>query len=315
MYRLATLILVASVHGFAPAARPAHSFGVSSCSTLYSSAAQDFINRAREDAEAAPEEVVPKLFEDDLLDDMQQCLLLLEQRVKEGPGSLTHENVDAFARAAGRVLQDMHQQGNDLEQRVQPGERQARAEAVAAAAAVAAEKEGKAAKDIEAVAKQAFDDAMLAMIPPPPDAEPLPAVTPPKAAASVKDPVAPASTDPEIDSHGHIVGAGAPKVLTNKVEIDPDLEEDGPAYDGQGGMGLAKGTANTYTIEGMEEMTPDEYQAALTQSVIDRANDRRAGMGGRHGNQQTNDYMQSLATGGDVNPFAKGTQEGNEGMM
>ena len=135
-----------------------------------------------------PDAPPPKLFSDDLLADMQHCLLTLEKRVKEGPGSLNHAEIDAFAMASARVLNDM-KSTRVSEQRMKPGERQARAEAAAAAAAVQAEKEGKSPAEIEAIAKAALDAAFSSMIPPP------------VVAASS----AAATSDPKIDAMGRIV--------------------------------------------------------------------------------------------------------------
>lgn len=243
-----------------------------------------------------PEAPQPKLFSDDLLADMQHCLLTLEKRVKEGPGSLTHADIDSFAMASGRVLNDMKAAGM-TDQRMKPGERQARAEAAAAAAAVQAEKEGKTTTEIEAIAKAALNAAFASMIPPPVGA-------------------AAAASDPQIDAMGRIATSPtplpppaakveatttvpAPTTLTNPKPYD-DNESEGPAYDGSG-FGVAKGTANTYLIDGMDEMTAEEYQEALAQQVIERANKRRYGLGGAHGNRQTLDYMNSLSGGRDVN--------------
>lgn len=250
-----------------------------------------------------PEAPPPKLFSDDLLADMQHCLLTLEKRVKEGPGSLNHAEIDSFAMASARVLNDMKSMSVS-EQRMKPGERQARAEAAAAAAAVQAENEGKSPAEIEAIAKAALDAAFASMIPPPVVAAP--------AAAT------PASSDPKIDAMGRIVTTPStsppPAVqdsatttapllttLTNPKPYD-DNESEGPAYDGTG-FGVAKGTANTYVIEGMDEMTAEEYQEALSQQVIERARKRRYGLGGAHGNRQTLDYMNSLSGGRDINPM------------
>jgi hypothetical protein len=265
-----------------------------------SSASQDFINRAREAAGMEPEAPPPKLFSDDLLADMQHCLLTLEKRVKEGPGSLNHADIDSFAIASARVLNDMKSM-NVSEQRMKPGERQARAEAVAAAAAVQAEKEGKAPTEIEAIAKAALDAAFASMVPPP-------------VVTTVATAAAATTSDPKIDSMGRIVTSPPPPVtdgattaapvlatLTNPKPYD-DNESEGPAYDGTG-FGVAKGTANTYAIEGMDEMTAEEYQAALSQQVIERARKRRYGLGGAHGNRQTLDYMNSLSGGRDINPM------------
>jgi hypothetical protein len=184
------------------------------------------------------------------------------------------------------------------EQRMQPGERQARAEAAAAAAAMQAEKEGKAPAEIEAIAKAALDAAFASMIPPPV--------------------VAASTSDPTIDAMGRIATSTTtspppavqveartmppvPATLTNPKPYD-DNESEGPAYDGKG-FGVAKGTANTYIIDGMDEMTAEEYQAALAQEVIERARKRRYGLGGAHGNRQTLDYMNSLSGGKDINPM------------
>jgi hypothetical protein len=205
---------------------------------------------------------------------MQECLLLLEHRVKEGPGCLTHREIDDFAIAAEHVLVDMKQQGATLPRRIKPGERQARAEAAAAAAASAAEKEGKSPQEIESIAKEAYNAAQKDMIPPPPESP------------------------------------SAQTTTSLQRTVTDTSDDEGPAYDGTGGFGLAKGTANTYLIDGMDEMTPEEYQQALTRKVSERAYQRRYGMGGRHGNQQTLDYMQSLSRGRDTNPFAKGSMEG-----
>ena len=69
-------------------------------------------------------------------------------------------------------------------------------------------------------------------------------------------------------------------------------EEEGPEYDGTGGMGLAKGTTNTYIIPGMDEMSPEEYQAALQKSISDRQTKRKES--GTYGNRATSDYLSNL---------------------
>lgn len=79
-------------------------------------------------------------------------------------------------------------------------------------------------------------------------------------------------------------------------DIDTSMDE-GPLYDGRGGMGQPRGTVNTYIIEGMDEMTTDEYRLALQQSIIDKQNERRksgAALGGRG----TSDYINSLGSQG-----------------
>lgn len=85
------------------------------------------------------------------------------------------------------------------------------------------------------------------------------------------------------------------ETIENKI-MDTSMDE-GPLYDGRGGMGQPKGTVNTYIIEGMDEMTTDEYRLALQQSIIDRQTERRqsgAALGGRG----TSDYFSSLGSQG-----------------
>lgn len=53
------------------------------------------------------DEEPPKIFEDDILIDMQQSLLKLEKRVHGGPGSLTMQEVDEFEAATQRILKEM----------------------------------------------------------------------------------------------------------------------------------------------------------------------------------------------------------------
>jgi hypothetical protein len=317
MFRLAIIVVLAAacVRGFTSPLVPRRSttttttqrtnYPGTTVSALSLSAAQDFINRAREAAGMPPEAAAPKLFSDDLLADMQHCLLTLERRVKEGPGSLDHSDIDSFALAAARILEDM-KAVQIADNRMQPGERQARAEAAAAAAAVQAEQEGKSPSEIEAIAKAALDAAFASMIPPPPEV--MVAAAPPNIKSPPVTSNAPA---PHIDAMGHIVTpkpAAAtvstpppPITMTNPKPYD-DNESEGPAYDGTG-FGVAKGTANTYMIDGMDEMTAEEYQAALAQEVIERARKRRYGLGGAHGNRQTLDYMNSLSGGRDINPM------------
>lgn len=76
--------------------------------------------------------------------------------------------------------------------------------------------------------------------------------------------------------------------------IDTSNDE-GPAYDGTGGLGLAKGTANTYVIPGMDAMSPEEYQKSLQQSIIDRQTRRK--QNGTYGNRNSGDYLNSLSGG------------------
>ena len=81
------------------------------------------------------------------------------------------------------------------------------------------------------------------------------------------------------------------EVMKSKEAIETS-EDEGPVYDGKGGMGMAKGTRNTYILPGMDEMTPEEYQAALNQSILSRQKERQAS--GGYGNRATWDYLNNL---------------------
>jgi hypothetical protein len=80
--------------------------------------------------------------------------------------------------------------------------------------------------------------------------------------------------------------------MVQSKEISDRSDDEGPAYDGTGGFGLSKGTRNTYVIPGMDEMSPEEYQKALQQSVIDRQSARKRN--GTTGNRATWDYLNNL---------------------
>jgi len=182
----------------------------------------------------------PTLFDDDVLDDFQQCLLKLEKRVKEGPGSLSAEEVLEFEAATGRIVEDMHGKLN--------GEATSAPEAKAAAPAT-------------------------------------PAAPPAAAAVAAPSPPQPAVT----------TGVPADPDMPNVI---PTSDEEGKAYEGKGGMGMASGTRNTYVIPGMDEMTAEEYQVALQKSVSERQERRRREMRGTIGNRAGHSYLESLGWGG-----------------
>jgi hypothetical protein len=114
-FSLAALLMCHSSFGFVPIS-VGHRFG--SASPYMSEEkkpalnSKDILARARK-AAGLPmvknEPEAPKLFEDGLLDDMQQSLLKLERRVKEGPGSLSLLEVEEFEAATQRILAEMKQ--------------------------------------------------------------------------------------------------------------------------------------------------------------------------------------------------------------
>jgi hypothetical protein len=81
---------------------------------------------------------------------------------------------------------------------------------------------------------------------------------------------------------------------------DSDTSEDeGPRYDGFGGMGQPRGTVNTYVIPGMDEMSKDEYMKALQDQISNVQNERRRS--GLAGNRSSRDYLKSLSNPGVLN--------------
>jgi hypothetical protein len=199
----------------------------------------DILARSRKAAgvpDVEEEEEGTKLFDDSLIEDMQQSLMTLEKRVKEGPGSISLLEVQEFHAMTGRIVKDM--------------------------------KEKEAAR-LNSLSSGSF----------PVDA--------PKAAASTITEAAPAVSTAETAPQ-----TSAPVEIVKSKDEDNSENEEGPGYDGTGGMGLAKGTANTWIIPGMEEMSPQEYQDALQKSVSDRQTQRQ--QSGIYGNRATNDYLNNL---------------------
>jgi hypothetical protein len=205
-------------------------------STSLGLTAEEAAQRAAAAASAALKEAPqPKLFEDDLLDDMQQCLLKLERRVKNGAGALSLLEVEEFEFATRRILDEMKLNEHN------------RPKPAPAFPNVQVEETPKAA-----------------------------AVAPPAAAAPV--------------------AATPPQVQNNNQKVMDISNDEGPTYDGTGGMGLAKGTTNTYIIDGMDEMSPEEYQKALQKSISDRQ--ARRVREGTYGNRNSNDYLSALGAAG-----------------
>jgi hypothetical protein len=88
---------------------------------------------------------------------------------------------------------------------------------------------------------------------------------------------------------------------TEAVSVLKDLaESEGPGYDGK--FGVADGTTNTWIIPGMDEMSPEEYRAAIQQSISDRQSKRKST--GHYGNRQTWDYLNNL--GGETGQLKDG---------
>jgi hypothetical protein len=190
---------------------------------------KDILNRARK-AVGQPEiEDAPEIFDDNLLEDIQASLLILEKRVKNGPGSLSGGEVQEFKIITGRILSD--------------------------------------------------HDEFI------------------KNGGSSPDQGKSLSASPLVTPRNANAGGEAKSLVENlpaatgPAEV-PHNSEEGSEYDGTGGMGLAKGTTNTWVIPGMDEMTGEEYRQALQESVSSRQSMRREG--DVTGNLSSNNYLDNL---------------------
>jgi hypothetical protein len=225
---LAVLLVAVPAFGFSPVA-PRRASTVALGLTPDEAVAQAQA-RASHGVASNDEAPTPTIFEDAVLQDMQQALLALELRVKQGPGSLSALQVEELDGQLQRIMDDM---------RVNQHKKPVRPERTAEAPA-------------------------------------------PPVAAAAAPVAAPASS--------------------NQPEHN---DEDGAAYDGEGGMGLSRGTSNTYHLEGMDEMSPEEYRDNLQKSVSDRQDARKKS--GEYGNRQSWSYMQSL-TGQIEGPLKRPTK-------
>lgn len=249
----ATILLVEPTHAFAPSlphtsssnSRPSSSATTTAILRMVPLSNEEIFARAQqkkkeqEEAAAPP----PMLYDDDMLADMQAALLLMEDRAKGGPGSLSVLQVDQLEAQLNKIRKEMKENEHLKPPKPQPS----------TVAAPAAQQTQPSAAAVQ---------------------QPMAQSPPPAAPASSHAP--PATT----------IGA-APQV----IDMDTPADEGGE-YDGRGGMGQAADTVNTYVIPGMDEMTAEEYQQALQQSVIDRQT-RRKGTNVT-GNRSSWNYMNSL---------------------
>lgn len=214
-----TLLYITQVQCFAPSS--VLSSSQSSTTKLNALTSDDILKRARKAAGVEEEPEPEPIFNDGIMSDFQESLLLLEKRVKEGPGCLSSSEVQNLDGMLNRILKDMKEYD-------------------------AADGTGN-----------------------------------PTATASPAVPVAQSAP------------AQAPASFrTLEEKVHDHNEELGSEYDGEGGMGLAKGTKNTYNIEGMDEMSPEEYREALQKDVSARQARRRAST--TVGNMSSNNYLDFL---------------------
>ena len=88
---------------------------------------------------------------------------------------------------------------------------------------------------------------------------------------------------------------GRPSMQTSDSNSN-DSSEAAPEHERKGGFdgryGVPQGTTNTYVIDGMDEMTPEEYQVAIQEAVSARQRQRR--QSGTVGNQTSQNYLDRL---------------------
>mmetsp|Transcript_17020 Transcript_17020/g.22045 ORF Transcript_17020/g.22045 Transcript_17020/m.22045 type:complete len:118 (+) Transcript_17020:1-354(+) len=81
----------------------------------------------------------------------------------------------------------------------------------------------------------------------------------------------------------------------NELPLDQEELENNAAKS----YGLAAGTTNTYIIDGMEEMSPEEYRAKLQETISARQAQRRKSSLSRNsgiiGNKSSSGYLDGLS--------------------
>jgi len=257
--------------------------------------AADVIAKAKIGGVLTPDEKeeAPKLFTEDIYDDFQSALLKLEKRAKEGEGSLSLREVEEFKAETGRIVREMREFMEDPV---------GRGRVIAASYGEIFDEPTKSAKPYEAVASKPAIPSTTTTTPTTPSPTAVspassPSPVPPQAATKTHATAATIPSTPTVPS--------SPSTTTTintgygKTDISQD---EGPAYSGEGGFGLAKGTTNTYVIPGMEEMSPEEYRAKLQETISARQAKRREESlkrrGGVIGNMSSSGYLANLSNRG-----------------
>ena len=221
--------------------------------------AADIVARSRKALGMETEEdEAPRIFSDDIYDYIKESLLLLEKRVKEGPRSLTVQEVNDLMEMTRLISKEMKE--------FDPRASLVSQTPVGSLPQTTVADTPKNPLFLEAPTARDFSaEATLA-------ANSLTSSRP---------------TETMVPNN----------LSTNKAEVY-DLSEEGGDYDGTGGLGMAKGTRSTYVIPGMSEMSPEEYRAELQRTVIARQEERRASRRGVIGNRAAHDYLNTLGYGG-----------------
>ena len=107
---VAILVVVKSTHAFTPFL-PRTSTGLTCPVRMAPLSNEEICARAQQTKQQQREqqdaEPAPMLFDDDMLADMQAALLLMEERVKSGPGSLSLLQVDQLQAQLSKIRKEM----------------------------------------------------------------------------------------------------------------------------------------------------------------------------------------------------------------
>lgn len=302
---LVTLSSSNHVSGFTIPAKPSFHCTGTKTSTTLALKSSDIINKARK---AIGQEALDEpefKFTEDILNDMKQSLVFLEDRVTKGSGSFSPEALQDFEAAAARIVDEMNAQYE--EDRLKAERKSIRLKAPGVEVAQyptpsviqTAGKEFEQKQEAEKQQDQAPDlqQQIANASPPPPPPPKMPSLL--KTVQSQQQEELPPLTPPIISQEAKLTPANSAD-----SNVEPTSDEEGTAYDGKGGLGLASGTTNTYIIPGMEEMTGEEYRKALQQTVSARQEERRRATGGMIGNKAAHDYLDQLGWGGAASGLA-----------
>jgi len=229
------------------------------------------------------EQDAPKIFSPAIYDDFQSALLTLEKRAKDGPGSLTADEVYKFEEETDRLVKEMREYMTDPE-----GAGESIRKCYESTDVVDVASGGEGVKILEAKSAVVVEEPKNAPPVPPPVATTQP---PPATEAASVAPITPATP--------------AASSVTVSANADPPADNIPPAEDeptdAASSYGLAKGTTNTYIIPGMEEMSGEEYRAKLQETISGRQANRRktslSSNSGIIGNASSQGYLDSLGGG------------------
>ena len=85
------------------------SITTSSSTKLNALSAEDILKRARKAAGVEEEPEPEPIFNDGILNDFQESLLLFEKRVKQGPGSLSYSELIQLNGSLNNIIKDMNE--------------------------------------------------------------------------------------------------------------------------------------------------------------------------------------------------------------